>query len=66
MLLHGGHERLRSSTMRSKQWGDLIADSDASVRFRGGVQYTFATSPRMLEVRDKSIARRMSGGNASA
>jgi hypothetical protein len=36
MLLHGGHEWLRSRTMRmSTDGGDLIADSDASDQFRG-------------------------------
>jgi hypothetical protein len=36
MLLHGGHERLHSSTMRlPTDAGDLIVDSDASVQFRG-------------------------------
>jgi hypothetical protein len=37
MLLRCGHERLRSSTMRTPTDGvDLIADSDASVRYWGG------------------------------
>ncbi|MDF3016469.1 MAG: hypothetical protein K0R44_1694, partial [Thermomicrobiales bacterium] len=37
MLLHGGHERLRSGTMRAVTDGvDFIGDSDASGRIGGG------------------------------
>ena len=67
MLLHDGHDRLRSSTMRvPTNWVDVIADSAASGQIGGGVRYTLATSPRILEVRDKRRARRMSGDIASA
>jgi hypothetical protein len=66
LLLHGGHERLRFSTMRTPTDGvDFIADSDASGWFGGGVRYTFATFPRLLDDRSEAIARRMSDGNTS-
>ena len=66
LLLQSGHERLRSSTMREPTDGvDFIADSHASGRFGGGVRYTFATFPRLLDDRSEAIARRMSDGNTS-
>ena len=66
MLLHGDHERLRSSTLQAPTDGvDFIADSDALGRIGGAVRYTFATFPRLLEDRGEAFARRMSDGNAS-
>ena len=55
MLLHGGHERLRSSTMRMPaDWVDVIADSDASGRIGGG-GYSILSRllPRMLDGPDE-------------
>jgi hypothetical protein len=66
LLLHGGHERFLSGTLRvPTNWVDLIADDDASGQIGGGVRYTFAAFPWLWDDRSEAIAHRMSDGHAS-